>query len=160
MRARTRAGRPRILLAWDIEDPAPAALAAARRLVESGARAEAVYVASRVFEAMPEPDRRTLRFAWREKLRKHGLPLAFLEGGVVARLLSYIEEKKPDLVVMGTKSSGLIERVLLGSVSRSVRRRSSSPVLIVRAEGGRHSSRAFSSPMIARSSGKPIGLRR
>lgn len=160
MRAKKRAGRPRILLAWDIEDPAPAALAAARRLIEGGARAEAVYVASPIFEAMPVVDRRTLRAAWRERLRKHGLKLKIVEGGVIARLLSYIQDRKPDLVVMGTKSSGWLERVLLGSVSRSVRRRSSSPVLIVPVGGGRHSSKALSSTTIARSSGKPIGLRR
>lgn len=126
-----RSRRPKILLAWDIEAPAPAALAAVRRLIEGGAEARAVYVASPAFRAMPEWDRRTLREAWRDKLRKQGIGLKFEEGAVVPRLLSFIGETKPDLVVLGTKSSGWIESILLGSVAKSVRRRSSSPVLVI-----------------------------
>lgn len=131
MRAK-RANRPKVLLAWDIEDPAPAALAAVRRLIDGGAKAEAVYVASSAFNAMPEWDRRTLRSAWREKLRKQGVGLRFAAGGgVVPRLLTYIKERRPDLVVLGTKSSGWIETLLLGSVAKAVRRRSSAPVLVI-----------------------------
>ncbi|MBI2386765.1 MAG: universal stress protein [Elusimicrobia bacterium] len=130
MRAK-RSNRPKVLLAWDIENPAPAALSAVRRLIEGGAKARAVYVGSPSFKAMPEWDRRTLRAAWREKLRKQGIELAFEEGGVIPRLLTFIDEAKPDLVVLGTKSSGWIESLLLGSVAKSVRRRSSAPVLIV-----------------------------
>lgn len=130
MRAK-RTNVPKVLLAWDIEDPAPAALAAVRRLIEGGAKAEAVYVASAAFNAMPEWDRRTLRAAWRDKLRKQGVELKFVEGSVVARLLAFIKERRPDLVVLGTKSSGWIEKLLLGSVAAAVRRRSSSPVLII-----------------------------
>jgi len=130
MRAK-RTSRPKVLLAWDIEDPAPAALAAVRRLIEGGAKAEAVYVASPAFNAMTEWDRRTLRAAWREKLRKQGVTLKFAEGGVIPRLVTYIKEKRPDLVVLGTKSSGWIESILLGSVAKTVRRRSSAPVLVV-----------------------------
>lgn len=131
MRAK-RTSRPKILLAWDIEDPAPAALAAVRRLIEGGAKAEAVYVASPGYGVMPEWDRRTLRAAWRDKLRKQGLELKVLEGGaVVERLLACIKERAPDLVVVGTKSSGWVESVLLGSVARMVRRRSSAPVLVI-----------------------------
>lgn len=126
-----RSRRPKILLAWDIEAPAPAALAAVRRLIEGGAKPRAVYVASPAFMAMPEWDRRTLRAAWREKLRKQGIELTFAEGAVVPRLLTFIADTKPDLVVLGTKSSGWIEDILLGSVAKSVRRRSSSPVLII-----------------------------
>lgn len=126
-----RSSRPDILLAWDIESPAPAALAAVRRLIEGGARARAVYVESPAFRTMPEWDRRTLRAAWRDKLRRQGIELRFEEGGVIPRLLSFIEEAKPDLVVLGTKSSGWIESILLGSVAKSVRRRSPSPVLII-----------------------------
>ena len=130
MRAK-RSSRPKVLLAWDIEDPAPAALSAVRRLIAGGAKARAVYVESPAFKAMPEWDRRTLRATWRDKLRKHGIALSFEEGGVIPRLLALIDAAKPDLVVLGTKSSGWIERVLLGSVAKSVRRRSSAPVLIV-----------------------------
>lgn len=126
-----RSSRPKILLAWDIEAPAPAALAAVRRLIEGGAKAKAVYVESPGFRAMPEWDRRTLRAAWRDKLRERGIELVFEEGAVIPRLLAFIAAAKPDLVVLGTKSSGWIETLLLGSVAKSVRRRSSAPVLIV-----------------------------
>jgi len=126
-----RTNGPKVLLAWDIEDPAPAALASVRRMIDGGAKAAAVYVASPAFMAMPDWDRRTLRAAWRGKLRKQGIELMFEEGAVVPRLLSFIAQTKPDLVVLGTKSSGWIESLLLGSVAKSVRRRSSSPVLIV-----------------------------
>jgi nucleotide-binding universal stress UspA family protein len=130
MRAK-RTSRLKVLLAWDIEDPAPAALVAVRRLIEGGAKAEAVHVASPAFSSMAEWDRRTLRAAWREKLRKQGVDLKFVDGGVVPRLLAYIKERRPDLVVLGTKSSGWIESLLLGSVAKAVRRRSAAPVLIV-----------------------------
>lgn len=126
-----RTRRPKVLLAWDIENPAPAALAVVRRLVEGGAKAEAVYVAPPSFLALPEWDRRMLRTSWREKLGKQGVDLTFAEGGVVPRLLAYIEKRKPDLVVLGTKSSGWFEDLVLGSVAKSVRRRSAAPVLIV-----------------------------
>jgi nucleotide-binding universal stress UspA family protein len=126
-----RARRPKVLLAWDIEDPAPTALGTVRRLIEGGAKATAVYVASSSYRAMPEWDRRTLKAAWRGKLRRHGIELKFAEGAVVPRLLTFIEDSKPDLVVLGTKSSGWFETLLLGSVARSVRKGSSAPVLIV-----------------------------
>lgn len=130
MRAK-KTRRFKVLLAWDIEDPAPAALSTVKRLIEGGAKAEAVYVASPAFNALSVLDRRTLRAAWRDKLRKHGVSLKFAEGAVVPRLLTYVQERRPDLVVLGTQSTGWIESVLLGSVAKAVRRRSSSPVLIV-----------------------------
>ena len=126
-----RNSRPKVLLAWDIEDPAAEALAAVRRLIESGAKAEAFYVSSSAFRGMPEWDRRTLKESWRAKFRKHGIQLKFLDGSVIERLLACIKQRRPDLVVLGSKRAGRIERVLFGSVAKAVRRRSTAPVLIV-----------------------------
>lgn len=125
------AGRAKVLLAWDIEDPSPKALAVVLKLIESGARAEAVYVATPSFMSMAKWDRKTLNEAWRAKLAKHGIALRFLEGAVVTRLLLWIARRRPDLVVLGSRRAGWFESALFGSVSKAVRRGSVAPVLIV-----------------------------
>jgi nucleotide-binding universal stress UspA family protein len=54
-------------------------------------------------------------------------------GPVSQQLLSFIEETKPDLVVVGTHGRHGIAHAVLGSVAEKVVRFSSSPVLTVRA---------------------------
>lgn len=122
---------PRVILAWDVEDPAPAALDVVTRLTESGAKAEAVYVAPPELRTLSAGDRRALRREWTSRLRRRGITLAVVEGDVIPRLLSYIDERRPDLVVLGTRGPGWLERLVLGSTAAAVRRRASAPVLVV-----------------------------
>lgn len=122
---------PRVILAWDVEDPAPHALKVVVRLMESGARAEAVYVSPPELRTLTAADRRVLRRDWTARLRRRRLPLTVLEGAVIPRLLAFIEARRPDLVVLGTHEAGWLERALLGSTAASVRRRAKAPVLVV-----------------------------
>ena len=53
-------------------------------------------------------------------------------GDPVDEILAQAEERKCDLIVMGTQGHGILEDVLLGSTARRVIRRSKKPVLVVR----------------------------
>lgn len=55
------------------------------------------------------------------------------EGFVIDQLVTYIEENRPDLVVMGDRGLSRSERLFLGSVSEGVLHHSTRSVLIVRA---------------------------
>jgi len=54
-----------------------------------------------------------------------------LEGRIVERLLSYIDESKPSLVVVGRTGKTAFQRFLEGSVSRGVVTHASAPVTVV-----------------------------
>ena len=57
---------------------------------------------------------------------------AFVKGGPTARtIVSFSEEHKNDLIVMGSRGLGSLEGVLLGSVSHKVTSMAKSPVLVV-----------------------------
>jgi len=53
-------------------------------------------------------------------------------GNPVDRILKQADEKKCDLIVMGTHGQGTLEDVMMGSTARRVLRRSKKPVLVVR----------------------------
>jgi nucleotide-binding universal stress UspA family protein len=52
-------------------------------------------------------------------------------GQVVYGLIDTIREMKPELVIVGSHGKGAIKRAFLGSVSESLVRRSTAPVLVV-----------------------------
>lgn len=57
---------------------------------------------------------------------------AFVKGGPTARtIVSFSQEHKNDLIVMGSRGLGSIEGYLLGSVSHKVTSLSECPVLVV-----------------------------
>ncbi|USG62432.1 universal stress protein [Sneathiella marina] len=57
---------------------------------------------------------------------------AFVKGGPTARtIVSFSEEHKNDLIVIGSRGLGSLEGVLLGSVSHKVTSLAKSPVLVV-----------------------------
>jgi len=65
--------------------------------------------------------------------KTHGVEarLHLLAGSVVFGLLDAIDELNPNLVVVGSHGKGVLRRALMGSVSESLCRRSSVPVLVV-----------------------------
>jgi len=54
------------------------------------------------------------------------------KGNPVKQILKQAEEKKCDLIVMGTHGQGTLADVMIGSTARRVLRRSKTPVLVVR----------------------------
>jgi nucleotide-binding universal stress UspA family protein len=54
------------------------------------------------------------------------------QGDAVDCILQEVEARACDLIVMGYHSRGRLEEAIIGSVSRSVLRRSQVPVLLVR----------------------------
>ncbi|MBX3260389.1 MAG: universal stress protein [Labilithrix sp.] len=73
-------------------------------------------VLAKVRDEIPEVSRETARgVPWRE-------------------ILAFIEQRRPDLVVMGTHGRHGVPRALLGSVAEKIVRLSPCPVLTVRAE--------------------------
>ncbi|MFC7139136.1 universal stress protein [Halosimplex aquaticum] len=54
-----------------------------------------------------------------------------IQGGPSRTILTYVDDRGIDLVVMGTRGGRDIERIILGSVTERVVRNSASPVLVV-----------------------------
>ena len=57
---------------------------------------------------------------------------ALLEGGTVDGLLGFLDEQKPDLMVLGARGLSTTRRLLLGSVSDGVLHHATCSVLVVR----------------------------
>ena len=68
----------------------------------------------------------------RLKLAPGAVDVRLMEGGVRERLLQAAEEWKADLIVLGARGLGGVERALLGSVSLSVARDARCAVMIVK----------------------------
>lgn len=68
-----------------------------------------------------------------EFCRKHGLEakVAILMGSTVDVILDYITENDIDQVIAGTHGRKTLEKILLGSVTRRLVRRSPAPVLTI-----------------------------
>lgn len=58
-----------------------------------------------------------------------------LEGGVFQSILCFAKENAHDLIIMGTHGRSGLRHMLIGSIAEHVVRRSSCPVLTVRAQG-------------------------
>jgi nucleotide-binding universal stress UspA family protein len=64
--------------------------------------------------------------------KKFDAQLELRTGSPFAEIIGYAEERKIDLIVMGTHGRGAVAHMLLGSVAERVVRRSPCPVLTVR----------------------------
>ncbi|MBI3299325.1 MAG: universal stress protein [Elusimicrobia bacterium] len=114
---------------------------AARLAKRFHARLEAVYVlpfppedASPFGGSLQEAERRE-RALRSIRARIGPMPLVhFLEGNPAAAILTLARELMPDLIVMGTHDRSGARRLLMGSVTEAVIRRSPVPVLAVRGE--------------------------
>jgi nucleotide-binding universal stress UspA family protein len=68
----------------------------------------------------------------RLKLAPRAVDVRLMEGGVRERLLQTAEEWKADLIALGARGLGGLERALLGSVSLSVAREARCAVMVVK----------------------------
>jgi nucleotide-binding universal stress UspA family protein len=68
-----------------------------------------------------------------EERERFSACFALEKGSPFVEIVRYAREKEIDLVVMGTLGRGPVAHMLLGSVADKVARRSSCPVLLVRA---------------------------
>jgi nucleotide-binding universal stress UspA family protein len=55
-----------------------------------------------------------------------------LERPAVNAILSVVEARKPDLLVMGARGLGTWQGIILGSVSMAITQRAECPVLVVK----------------------------
>jgi nucleotide-binding universal stress UspA family protein len=58
--------------------------------------------------------------------------VAVVEGHPASAILKYVEERRPELVVVGTRGHTGLARIVLGSVAEHVARAAQASVLVVR----------------------------
>jgi nucleotide-binding universal stress UspA family protein len=142
----------KILTAFDFSEAAGRALRTAHALAKStGARLEVVHVHPDVYDGRSTPElglpwpspgqeERYMRFLSQEvKNAVAGLlspleseiPLHVVRGDPVKRTLAIVDQISADLICVGATGKGAVQRVLLGSISESLLRASSVPVLVV-----------------------------
>lgn len=82
---------------------------------------------------MQEADKKMMEEA-AEVGRKRGVQIAaeILEGNVSAKILEYATTNQVDLIVTGTKGHGVLDELLMGSVTRNLVSLSHVPVLVVK----------------------------
>jgi nucleotide-binding universal stress UspA family protein len=85
----------------------------------------------------PDPDvfnaRQRQLFALRDSLKTHGINVTAQQfGGVLLNtLLDQIEQLNPDIIIMGSHGHGALYHLLVGSVTESVIKHATRPVLVV-----------------------------
>ncbi len=85
-------------------------------------------------EAIQRADRRLLEEAIAAIGDRQGVAIttALLHGNVAASIIAYANENEVDLIVAGTKGHGVLEGLLMGSVTRNLVSLSKIPVLVVK----------------------------
>lgn len=147
-RERTSERINHVLVATDFHPPSEAAARRARDIAEaSGAAVTLAHVldydmwtwatheaqAPPVFD-MAEMERRTLAalHKFNDQHFDGKAKVAMRKGRAAKELLDLIEQSQADLVVLGTRGAGAVERVLIGSVAERTAEASPAPVLVVR----------------------------
>jgi nucleotide-binding universal stress UspA family protein len=69
-----------------------------------------------------------------KSLERFGPATVRLQGPPVEALIRYLEQQRPDVVVVGRHGHTAMQRLLLGSISRGVLQRSPVPVIVVEPE--------------------------
>ena len=141
----------KILVALDFSEASARALRTAHELAKAaGAALEVVHVHPELYDGRGNPElglpwpsagqeERYLRFLVQEvqgavcttvgsELEVH---VEVTHGDPVKRVLAVAEQRGADLLCVGSTGKGGVQRVLLGSVSQSLLRTSSVPVLVV-----------------------------
>lgn len=140
-----------ILVAIDDSPEAPEVLGWARVLADRhDARVTVTHVFQPTFAGLGgvvsgsgsrqelKDDQRDQARAWlEEEVRNAGLAsehvrLEVREGDPATRILDEARAPRPDLLIIGSRGPGAVERALLGSVASSVLRGADQPVLVVR----------------------------
>ena len=85
-------------------------------------------------EEVKETDRRLLEDAMATVGQRKGVAIttALLNGNIAAALIKYAKENDMDMIVAGTKVHGVLEGLLMGSVTRNLVSLSPLPVLVVK----------------------------
>ena len=85
-------------------------------------------------EEVKETDRRLLEDAMATVGQRKGVAIttALLNGNIAAALIKYAKENDMDMIVAGTKGHGVLEELLMGSVTRNLVSLSPLPVLVVK----------------------------
>lgn len=142
----------KILASFDFSEPSSRALRWAHELSQTtGAALEVVHVHPELYDGRGNPElglpwpsegqeERYLRFLAQEirtvldKLVGAGaadIPIHIEHGDPVKRVLARAAESGSDLICVGSTGKGGVQRALLGSVSQSILRGSSVPVLVI-----------------------------
>ena len=134
---------PRILIAVDGSDVSQRALARVARLLTEDAEVALVSVARPIYRDPPytgyadpkdEEQQRDVLFAARDVLERAGVAATGLApvGDPADEILKAAEQYEAELIVMGARSLGTVERLVLGSVSTKVMHEAACDVLIVK----------------------------
>ena len=85
-------------------------------------------------EAIQRADRRLLEEAIAAIGDRQGVAIttALLHGNIAASIIAYANENEVDLIVAGTKGHGVLEGLLMGSVTRNLVSLSKIPVFVVK----------------------------
>ena len=100
-------------------------------LYEGGAHAD-LLVAK--IEEIQKADQKLLEEAINAVGQRKGVAIttALLHGNVAAAIIEFSKENGVDLIVVGTKGHGVLEELLMGSVTRNLVSLSRIPVLVVK----------------------------
>jgi nucleotide-binding universal stress UspA family protein len=134
---------PRILIAVDGSEASQRALARVARFLKEGAQVALVTVARPIYRDPPytgyadpndEEEQRKVLFAARDVLERAGIAATGLApvGDPADEILKAVKWFEAELIVMGARSLGTVERLVLGSVSTKVMHDAGCDVLIVK----------------------------
>ena len=134
---------PRILIAVDGSEVSKRALARVARFLKEEAEVALVTVARPIYRDPPytgyadpkdEEEQREVLIAARDVLDRAGIAATGLApvGDPADEILKAAKQLKAELVVIGARSLGIVERLVLGSVSTKVMHEAGCDVLIVK----------------------------
>jgi nucleotide-binding universal stress UspA family protein len=134
---------PRILIAVDGSDVSERALARVARFLKEEADVGVVTVARPIFrdrlysgyaDPKDEEEQRKVLFAARDVLQRAGIAATGIApvGDPAEEILKASAQFETELIVMGARSLGVVERLMFGSVSTKVMHEARCDVLIVK----------------------------
>ena len=134
---------PRILIAVDGSEVSQRALERVAKFVKAEAEVALVTVARPIYrdprytgyaDPKDEEEQREVLFAAREVLERAGIASTGLApvGDPADEILKAAKQLESELIVMGARSIGRVERLVLGSVSTKVMHEAGCDVLIVK----------------------------
>jgi nucleotide-binding universal stress UspA family protein len=134
---------PRILIAVDGSEVSQRALVRVARFLKEGAEVALVTVARPIYRDPPytgyadpkdEEEQRQVLYAARDALEREGIAATGLGpvGDPADEILKAAKHYEAELIVLGARSLGTVQRLVLGSVSTKVMHEADCDVLIVK----------------------------